>query len=120
MAKGTNPAATADAEPAEEPLDPVSGSQGLRVIPPNQTSPQARAAAALPLWNSGTAEMSWSAANDAPWLSLSPASGTVAAERGGDLRLARKMYTTYLNNTFREDRDVQERLQRILAGAENQ
>ena len=32
IAKGTKPAETADAEPAEEPLEPVSGSQGLRVF----------------------------------------------------------------------------------------
>ena len=39
----TRPAATAAAEPADEPLEPCSGFHGLRVLPPNQTSPQARA-----------------------------------------------------------------------------
>ena len=39
MANGTSPAATAAADPAEEPLDPLVGFQGLRVIPPNHTSP---------------------------------------------------------------------------------
>ncbi len=43
MAKGTSPAATADAEPADEPLDPCSRFQGLRVMPPYHTSPMARA-----------------------------------------------------------------------------
>ena len=37
----TNPAEVADPEPAEEPLAPCLGSQGFRVIPPNQTSPLA-------------------------------------------------------------------------------
>ena len=43
IAKPTSPAAVAEAEPAEEPLEPCSGFQGLRVFSPNQTSPQARA-----------------------------------------------------------------------------
>ena len=43
MAKPTSPAAAADAEPADEPLDPVRGSHGLRVRPPNHWSPIARA-----------------------------------------------------------------------------
>src|SRR5262245_1183703 len=43
IAKPTSPAATADAEPAEEPLDPVRGSHGLRVRPRNQRSPIASA-----------------------------------------------------------------------------
>ncbi len=43
MAKPTSPAATADAGPAEEPLEPSSGFHGLRVVPPNHTSPLARA-----------------------------------------------------------------------------
>ena len=37
------PAATAEADPADDPLDPRRGSQGLRVLPPNQTSPCASA-----------------------------------------------------------------------------
>src|SRR5215217_4390294 len=41
MAKPTAPAAVAEAEPAEAPLDPSSGFQGLRVMAPYQTSPQA-------------------------------------------------------------------------------
>ena len=41
MAKPTRPAAVAAAEPAEEPLEPWSSFHGLRVVPPNQTSPQA-------------------------------------------------------------------------------
>src|ERR1700727_1936361 len=43
MAKATQPAATALAEPAEEPLEPCFGFQGLRVWPPNHLSPMARA-----------------------------------------------------------------------------
>jgi len=43
MANPTSPAATAEAEPAEEPLEPSSGFHGLRVVPPNHTSPMARA-----------------------------------------------------------------------------
>src|SRR5688500_10017917 len=43
IAKPSNPAAVAAAEPAEEPLDPASGFHGLRVIPRNHPSPQARA-----------------------------------------------------------------------------
>jgi hypothetical protein len=42
-AKPTSPAAVADAEPAEEPLDPCSRFHGFFVVPPNQTSPQASA-----------------------------------------------------------------------------
>ncbi len=43
IAKPTSPAATVEADPADEPLDPRRGSQGLRVIPPCQRSPCARA-----------------------------------------------------------------------------
>ena len=43
IAKPTNPAATAEAEPADDPLEPVRGSHGLRVRPPNQRSPIASA-----------------------------------------------------------------------------
>ena len=43
IAKPTRPAATAEAEPADEPLDPVRGSHGLFVRPPNQRSPIASA-----------------------------------------------------------------------------
>ena len=43
MENPTKPAEVADAEPAEEPLEPCSGSQGFRVFSPNQTSPQANA-----------------------------------------------------------------------------
>jgi hypothetical protein len=35
MAKGINPAETAEALPADDPLDPVSVSQGFLVVPPN-------------------------------------------------------------------------------------
>jgi hypothetical protein len=42
-AKPTSPAAVAHAGPAEAPLDPWSGFHGFLVVPPNQTSPQARA-----------------------------------------------------------------------------
>src|SRR5262249_3764786 len=35
----TRPATVADAGPADDPLEPDSGSQGLRVTPPNQTPP---------------------------------------------------------------------------------
>jgi len=41
MAKPTRPAAVAEAEPADEPLEPSFRFQGLRVWPPNQTSPHA-------------------------------------------------------------------------------
>ena len=43
IANGSPPAATAEAEPAELPLLPCSRSHGLRVVAPNQTSPQASA-----------------------------------------------------------------------------
>ena len=43
IANGTSPAATALAEPAEEPLLPCSGLYGLRVLPPCQRSPMASA-----------------------------------------------------------------------------
>src|SRR5215472_7194782 len=43
IANPTQPAATALAEPAELPLEPWCGFQGLRVRPPNQRSPCARA-----------------------------------------------------------------------------
>ena len=36
MAKGTSPATVADAEPAEDPEDPVFRFQGFFVLPPNQ------------------------------------------------------------------------------------
>ena len=39
MANGTMPAATLDALPALEPLEPCSGFHGLRQVPPNQMSP---------------------------------------------------------------------------------
>src|SRR5215475_4466078 len=39
MPNGINPAAVAALEPAEEPLEPCSRFQGLRVLPPYQTSP---------------------------------------------------------------------------------
>src|SRR3954454_14519056 len=43
MANPTSPAATADADPADDPLDPCLAFHGLRVIPPNHWSPWARA-----------------------------------------------------------------------------
>src|SRR5260370_38233371 len=43
MLNATQPAAVADAGPADEPLDPCAGFQGLRVLPPNHTSPSASA-----------------------------------------------------------------------------
>src|ERR1700687_5482033 len=43
IANATQPAAVADAEPAEEPLEPCSAFQGFRVIPPNHLSPCASA-----------------------------------------------------------------------------
>src|ERR1039458_8268785 len=39
MAKGTQPADTALAEPADDPLEPWLGFHGLRVRPPNHLSP---------------------------------------------------------------------------------
>src|SRR5262245_47395017 len=42
-ANPTSPAATVAAEPADEPLDPCAGFQGLRVFPPNHWSPMAKA-----------------------------------------------------------------------------
>ena len=41
IAKTTAPAAVALAEPADEPLEPWVGFQGLRVLPPTHTSPHA-------------------------------------------------------------------------------
>src|SRR5260221_3162436 len=41
IAKTTHPDAVAAAGPAEDPLEPSSGFQGLRVRPPNQRSPYA-------------------------------------------------------------------------------
>src|ERR1700722_5615743 len=43
IAKPTHPAAVADAEPADDPLEPCLGFQGLRVRAPNQRSPWASA-----------------------------------------------------------------------------
>jgi hypothetical protein len=43
MLKATHPAAVAEAGPADDPLDPCPGFQGLRVTPPNQLSPNASA-----------------------------------------------------------------------------
>src|SRR5438270_12329933 len=43
MAKATQPAAVADADPADDPLEPCLGFQGLRVMPPNHLSPWASA-----------------------------------------------------------------------------
>src|SRR5215471_2951532 len=41
--KTTQPAAVADAGPADDPLDPCVGFQGLRVLPPYHSSPIASA-----------------------------------------------------------------------------
>ena len=41
--KPTSPATTAEALPAEDPLEPFVGFQGLRVLPPNHLSPIANA-----------------------------------------------------------------------------
>src|SRR5438067_11177374 len=46
MAKATHPAATALADPADDPLEPCSGFQGLRVRPPYHLSPMASAPSA--------------------------------------------------------------------------
>src|SRR5215472_2142881 len=43
MAKDTQPAAVAEADPADDPLEPCLVFQGLRVIPPNHLSPCASA-----------------------------------------------------------------------------
>src|SRR5262249_30180823 len=43
MAKPTSPATTADADPADEPLEPCFTFHGLRVLPPNHWSPMASA-----------------------------------------------------------------------------
>src|SRR5690348_15887377 len=43
MANATQPEAVADADPADEPLDPCLIFQGLRVMPPNHLSPWASA-----------------------------------------------------------------------------
>src|SRR5215469_10295459 len=43
MANPTHPAAVAEADPADDPLDPCLVFHGLRVIPPNQRSPCASA-----------------------------------------------------------------------------
>src|SRR5437763_10633385 len=43
MAKPTQPAAVAEDEPADDPLEPCWVFQGLRVMPPNHLSPWAKA-----------------------------------------------------------------------------
>src|SRR5580698_9450528 len=43
MAKATHPAEVVEAEPADDPLEPCFGFQGLRVRPPNHLSPMASA-----------------------------------------------------------------------------
>src|SRR5471032_1322864 len=43
MAKATHPAAVADEEPADDPLEPCCVNHGLRVMPPNHLSPMASA-----------------------------------------------------------------------------
>jgi hypothetical protein len=43
MAKATHPAAVAEDEPADDPLEPWSVFHGFFVVPPNQTSPMASA-----------------------------------------------------------------------------
>src|SRR5689334_9216628 len=43
MANATQPAEVAEAEPADDPLEPCFGFQGLRVMPPNHLSPCANA-----------------------------------------------------------------------------
>src|SRR6266704_1056224 len=43
MANGSRPAETAEAGPADEPLDPTVRFQGFFVLPPNQLSPLANA-----------------------------------------------------------------------------
>ena len=43
IANATPPAAVAEADPADEPLEPRSGFHGLRVRSPNHTSPIASA-----------------------------------------------------------------------------
>ena len=65
-AKAHKPAETAAAEPAEEPLAPCSVSHGLRVMPPNQTSPRARAPV-LTLANSTAPAVSSRAMTEAVW-----------------------------------------------------
>jgi hypothetical protein len=47
IAKPTHPAAVSDAEPADDPLEPCSSFQGLRHMPPNQTSPHASSPTAV-------------------------------------------------------------------------
>jgi hypothetical protein len=46
IANPTHPAATALAEPADDPLDPSAGFHGFRVLPPNHLSPIASAPSA--------------------------------------------------------------------------
>src|SRR5262245_20380886 len=41
MLNATHPAAVAEADPADEPLDPWVGFHGFRVFPPNHSSPAA-------------------------------------------------------------------------------
>src|SRR6516162_4236803 len=43
MANATQPATVAEAEPADDPLEPCAGFQGFRVMPPNHLSPSASA-----------------------------------------------------------------------------
>src|SRR5215471_7282421 len=43
IANATHPAAVAEADPADDPLEPWCGFHGLRVMPPNHLSPCASA-----------------------------------------------------------------------------
>src|SRR6478609_10579484 len=83
MAKATQPAAVAEAEPAEEPLDPCLVFQGLRVMPPNHLSPWASAprvslatstapAASRRLTTVASSSIFWSSNPPAPQVVLYP------------------------------------------------
>jgi len=75
-AKGTQPAATAEADPALEPLEPRAGFQGLRVRPPNHLSPMARAPREnLAMRTAPAASRRWTtvASSEKDWCSKPPA-----------------------------------------------
>ena len=74
MANPTAPAAVAAAEPADEPLEPWSVFHGLRVMPPNHTSPHA---------SSPSVSLATSTAPAAARRSTTAASSSITCSRNG-------------------------------------
>src|SRR5512133_1767119 len=58
MANANKPADTPAQDPAEDPLEPCFTSQGLRVLPPNQTSPMASSPSVVLATNTAPASSS--------------------------------------------------------------